>query len=143
MKPEWATPPDGDFVRYVERLTAQAAARHAAQVHGHGIDDGAAELVPSHPAPSAAAARPPAAPAKKPPALSIQLLKNLAFGLVVLLVVLNMVFGVPLTVLGAIVVVVAVLVFRHLRQRYTAEDLSGWRDQLVEAARNASKKPNA
>ena len=41
MNPQWNTPPDGDFARYVERLTAQAAQSRGPAPEGeHKLDVG-------------------------------------------------------------------------------------------------------
>lgn len=41
MNPQWNTPPNGDFARYVERLSAQAALpKRAAALGEHGLDVG-------------------------------------------------------------------------------------------------------
>ena len=41
MNPDWNTPPDGDFARYVERLSAQAALPQRPPQEGeHGLDVG-------------------------------------------------------------------------------------------------------
>lgn len=41
MNPEWNTPPNGDFARYVERLSAQAALPGSSAYQGeHGLDVG-------------------------------------------------------------------------------------------------------
>ncbi|RZL68434.1 MAG: hypothetical protein EOP77_01265 [Variovorax sp.] len=54
MNPQWNTPPNGDFARYVERLSAQAALPGGAQHDGeHGLDVG---MTPSSAPGSTAAA---------------------------------------------------------------------------------------
>ncbi len=41
MNPQWNTPPDGDFARYVERLSAQSAQPKRTKPNsGHGLDVG-------------------------------------------------------------------------------------------------------
>jgi hypothetical protein len=59
MKPEWSTPPNGDFAAYVEQLTAQAA-RRALHTH-HELEEGAPVAheasVLAHPEPSRVAHR--------------------------------------------------------------------------------------
>ncbi|VTU30690.1 hypothetical protein H4CHR_02657 [Variovorax sp. PBS-H4] len=47
MNPQWNTPPDGDFARYVERLAAQAMQPHRPPQEGeHGLDVGMTQRSP-------------------------------------------------------------------------------------------------
>ncbi|RZI93639.1 MAG: hypothetical protein EOP78_10720 [Variovorax sp.] len=62
MNPQWNTPPNGDFARYVERLSAQAALPGGAHHDGeHGLDVG---MTPSS-APGSTAAAAAAAAAQR------------------------------------------------------------------------------
>lgn len=68
--PDWNTPADGDFVRYVEQLTArQAASLGVAAPHGHGRVGAALAAHGAHPGvPAAEASRHPGPSVLAPPA---------------------------------------------------------------------------
>lgn len=75
-KPEWDTPADGDFARYVERLTAAVPARAAPMA-----PRGTAAAAPRKPAAAGGTAAASAAPAQALPPDLAQLLAPLAGGL--------------------------------------------------------------
>jgi hypothetical protein len=57
MNPQWNTPPNGDFARYVEQLSARAALpAHAPREGEHGLDVGMTPS-PGQQVPAAAAAK--------------------------------------------------------------------------------------
>ena len=141
MNPEWNTPPNGDFARYVERLTAQMALpRQEAPAH-HMIDEGAeAAQLNGQPASRPATARLAAAAGAQPPvAIAPKLVRNMLVGAVVLLVVLRLVFGISGFVLALIAVVVGWIAFM-LRGVFSGQGAAALREQLERAARQAGRR---
>jgi|GEM_PF-3304124 len=142
MNRDWDTPANGDFARYVERLTAQALVAGqrgpaeslidaegpkdtASQVRAHQLGAGMAQ-------PQAEAA-PPQAP--RP----VKALKNALIGFIVLMVVLNVGFQVPVLVLLGIAAMVGWVGFKA-RRMLLGDGAEAMRERIERASREARNK---
>ncbi|WP_418121586.1 hypothetical protein [Variovorax sp. 160MFSha2.1] len=141
MNPQWNTPPNGDFARYVERLSAQAALpkRTAAAPCEHGLDIGMTPTSgPQAQGPVTAAMQRAElpngeVPRKQPGSFDPALLKVLGiFGAVAFLVL--WAAGVPF---GVLIVLAALAAWfgRKLKGLKLTPGVAKWQQVLEEAAR--------
>ncbi|MDP9603379.1 UNVERIFIED_ORG: hypothetical protein J2W38_003168 [Variovorax paradoxus] len=141
MNPQWNTPPNGDFARYVERLAAQAALpKRAASPGEHGLDVGMTQTSgPQQGQGPVTAAMQRAelpngeVPRKQPGSFDPALLKVLgAVGAVVFLVL--WAAGVPFGVL-VLLAALAMWFGRKLKGVKLTPGVAKWQQVLEEAAR--------
>lgn len=141
MNPQWNTPPNGDFARYVERLSAQAALpRRPAPPGEHGLDVGMTPTSgPQQGQGPVTAAMQRAelpngeVPRKQPGSFDPALLKVLgAVGAVVFLVL--WAAGVPFGVL-VLLAALAIWFGRKLKGLKLTPGVAKWQQVLEEAAR--------
>lgn len=140
MNPEWDTPPNGDFARYVERLTAQMALPRPEVQQAPNVIDDVAER-PGLGAPQFA--RPAVLPvpaAGVPVAINAKLVPGVLLGLVVLMVVLNVVFHVSGFVLAMVAVVIGWIAFT-LRRVFSGGSMTALRERLERAAQQSGRRP--
>ena len=144
MNPQWNTPPNGDFARYVERLSAQAALpKRTAALGEHGLDVG---MTPT-PSPqgqsqgqgpvTAAMQRPELpngeVPRKQPGSFDPALLKVLSVGGALVFLVL-WAAGVPFGVL-LVLAALAAWFGKKLKGVKLTPGVAKWQQVLEEAAR--------
>lgn len=153
MNADWNTPPDGDFARYVERLSAQSASpQRAPQDTEHGLDigmtpseapHGAANRAMSSTAAAAAARRDRQAQGEAPRGGSggqaaHNLAKAMAIAWIFLLVAL-LTFKVPFSIV-MLVLVAGLWLGRRLRRWALPPGVANWREWLAQEARRQQEK---
>lgn len=141
MNPQWNTPPNGDFARYVERLSAQAALPGGAQHNGeHGLDVG---MTPSSEPGSTAGAAATAAAQRRAssngdtsmdsPAGAVLGKVLLAVGALVLLVLWTV--GAPIGILVMLAAGGLWLAYKLKQIKLPGGGVAQWQKALEEAAR--------
>ena len=140
MNPQWNTPPNGDFARYVERLSAQAALPKRAHQEGeHGLDVG---MTPSSEQGGAAAAASAAAQrrassngdtAVDAPTGALMGKMLLGVGSVVLLLLWTV--GVPIGILVMLAAGALWLAYKLRQVKLPGGGVAKWQKVLEEAAR--------
>lgn len=140
MNPEWETPPNGDFARYVERLTAQMALpRPELQQAPNVIDEVDERSQMQAHRMARPAALPLAAVATPLGPLDAKLVRGVVVAVVLLMVVLNLVFHVSGFVLAMIAIVIGWIAFT-LRGVFSGRGTAALREQIARAARQAGRR---
>ncbi|VTU26075.1 hypothetical protein H6CHR_02522 [Variovorax sp. PBL-H6] len=147
MNPQWNTPPDGDFARYVERLAAQATQPHRPPQEGeHGLDVGMTPSSPPHGAAGDAASATrrrmlsngEASPARDGGAAAHAMAKVLAIAWMAVLLVL-LILKVPFGIVAAVFAFGLWLAHR-LRRWALPPGVANWREWLEEEARKQKQR---
>ncbi len=137
MNPEWDTPPNGDFTRYVERLTAQMALPRPAVQQAPNVIDDAGSSSQMQPHQMAAAVVPSmvkvAAPAA---AINGAIARALLVAAVIVAAVLHLVFNVSIFMLVMIFAVIGWIAFK-LRGALSGRGVEALRTQIERTARQA------
>ncbi|WP_076997282.1 hypothetical protein [Variovorax sp. KK3] len=129
---QWNTPPNGDFARYVERLTAQAAQPRRAGSDGeHQLDVGMSQAAQAHPLPAVPDAQAQGASPMTGPARHVLNAVILVWllGLVVLVAV-GVPLGIVFLVLGG-----GLWLAHKLRRVLLPPGMESWKQWLQEAAK--------